>query len=321
MYDDSNNCSYDGNHFHNAFKPNFELSSPGIRDRFGSRSPSYHYEPSLRSNLVDKHPLRTDDVRKFNGISQGIDKDLCENERVYGCDDQNVVFTDYVRKYGAPRKSSCHKDSHFDARVFQSVGRDLSHGRFSSTDYGMYGSLNRIPLEKTEFVDQVSSQSSDYVEDNQINVIHLDPTRSFNVNPGALLNDGKKYGGSAVEFTGWKRKTLYIEQVETSKMPPNVACDYLLSQTEGKVREYAISISHTHFGKLWTLIKEILKRIEQRYAQPHQIADELAEKLSSFPGVKTDCSNLEEFILILQTIENHKSRCRDIDDFDTREGV
>ena len=126
LYDNSNNCSYDGNHFHNAYKPNFELSSPGIRDRFGNRSPSYHYEPSLRSNHVDKHPLRTDNVRKFNWVSQGIDGDLCGDERIYGCDDQNVLFADYVRKYGTPRKSSCHKDSNFDARVFQSVGRDLS---------------------------------------------------------------------------------------------------------------------------------------------------------------------------------------------------
>ena len=95
-------------------------------------------------------------------------------------------------------------------------------------------------------------------------------------------------------------------------MSPIVACDFLISQTEGKVKEYALSIANTYFGKSWELIREILNRIELRFAQPHQVADELSEKLSIFPGVKSDHSNLEEFILLLQTIESHKSRCVDL---------
>ena len=260
-------------------------------------------------NTNQGHPLRMKTQPRvlpscnFNSLHPGAGESVRQS-----LGDHSIVFSDYFRKYGKPNKSVLSKPLFPLPAHREGLFRD----ELPSRCFNSHASFLRE--HNSQISDRLSDFETSFSDHRQINAMYLNP-----VNQSGLLNNGKKYSGCAVEFVSWR--TLYIDQVEASNMSPIVACDFLISQTEGKVKEYALSIADTYFGKSWELIREILNRIELRFAQPHQVADELSEKLSIFPGVKSDHSNLEEFILLLQTIESHKSHCVDLRDYDTREGA
>ena len=129
----------------------------------------------------------------------------------------------------------------------------------------------------------------------------------------------RKFGGSPLEFQSWKLRVS--QEIIDNKWKPNIAAEYILSQTTGAVKQLVLQIANVEFNASWELVIEIFTEIKNQFAQNHMIRQAIHEEITKHPMVTENMESLNSFIRLCRKIDLHKGVCGDLIGFDMAEGT
>ena len=129
----------------------------------------------------------------------------------------------------------------------------------------------------------------------------------------------RKFNGNPLDFESWRIRVC--QEIVDHGLKPNIACEYLLSQTSGLVKETVLQITNVEFNTSWNLVIEILDEIKSQFAQDHLVRDAIQKEIFKHPLVTENLESLNSFIRLCRKIELHKRVCGDLAGFDMAEGT
>lgn len=147
----------------------------------------------------------------------------------------------------------------------------------------------------------------------------------FNSGKTAYGSDGfpralsRKFTGDPLEYESWRIRIS--QEIVENGWKPNIACEYILSQTGGAVRDVVLQIASIEFNSSWDLVKEILRDIKTQFAQDHMVRRAIEKEIAKHPVVTEDLDSLNSFIRLVRKIDLHKGVCGDLMGFDMAEGT